>query len=881
MARSSVFFLKLFLLGQVKERFPTKKELILIMLARFAFGALIIGLALLFFYQVIKKDLWENQREMAINDATLIAAQIDGDVHEKLKGVKGEERTQAYREIKKVLDKLKENNPRWFYVYTMVKGDKPGILRFAVEGGTDITLPGEEYDVSNSLEIQQGFLAATADQEITEDKWGRWLSGYAPIKNSRGETVALLGVDITADEALKNIMLLAQGTIAFYLFILIFLFMASYSAYLNSRNEIELSYLKTELEALRAYHEAVEKTLKTSQDLVRLSEEEILKILPLAINEIFGFSSCLFLLEDGKFVLKNCAKVEQHLEASLVRQPLLSGEEPFSSMIKNQQPIVYLDLDSKVPINHRLGTQLKCFGAFPLITCQEVVGMVGVGSQESFFKEREVKLVGLLVNEVNYLLSQRSFQKEIERSEMRYRTLFEYAGNAVVLIEKDTTLSMVNKKFEELSGYKRQEVEGKKSFADFLPPEEKERLIDYHFKRRENPAAVPTTYEAVFVGKDGEERLLEITVGLIPKTQQSIASLKDITERKKLEREFQAVVLSMADGLVVTGDDDRIVLINPVADQIIKEFFGAEGKIIGKNVREVMKNQVIEDLFSANGGGKVRTAELCFNTSPLSCFKLSLSFIKKEDGKISGKVLTFHDISEEKRLSKMKSEFVSIVSHELRTPLTAIIGYGKTLLRRDVKLGDEAKRNFIKTIVKEGERLARLVDDMLDLSRIESGSFKLDVKPVDVREVVERVMKHLKQTTNQHHLVTEFRNGSPQVLADPDKLEQVLVNLIGNAVKYSPSGGEVKVSVYPKTKTVEFCISDQGIGIKPDEIDHIFEPFFRTEASQRLMIRGTGLGLPVVKGILQQMDGHIWVESQPGKGSSFYFELPKVRGEKE
>ncbi len=876
MVKRLVFFIKLFLLGQVKERFPTKKELILVMLARFAFGALIIGLALLFFYQVIRKDLWEHQREMAINDATLIAAQIDGDIHEKLKGVKGEEETQAYKEVKKVLDKLKENNARWYYVYTMVKSDKPGVLRFAVEGGTDITLPGEEYNASDLPQMQEGFLAPTADKEITEDKWGNWLSGYAPIKNSQGETVALLGVDVAADEALKDIKLLAMGAAAFYVFILIFLFIASYSAYLNSRNEIELSNLKTELQALQAYHEAVEKTLKTSQDLVRLSEEEILKMLPLAINEIFGFSACLFVLEDSKFALKYCARVEQELEAGLVRQPLLANEEPFASMLQNQRPIVYLDLKPNSPISQRFGAQLKSFGAFPLISPHEVIGMVSVSSSDISLKEREVELIGLLVKEVSYLLSQRSFQREIERSEMRYRTLFEFAGNAVVLIGKDTTLLMVNKKFEELSGYKRQQVEGKKSFADFLTPKERERLIDYHFKRRENPEAVPTTYETVFVGKDGQKRLLEVLVGLIPETQQSIASLKDITEKKKLEREFQAVVLSMADGLMVTGEDDRIVLINPVAKQIIEDFFKVKGKVVGKSVKEVMKNQAIEDLLNTSGG-KVKTTELCFNTSPLSCFKLVLSFIKKEDGRTSGKVLTFHDISEEKRLNKMKSEFVSIVSHELRTPLTAILGYGKTLLRRDIELSDEARQNFVQTIVREGERLARLVDDMLDLSRIESGSFKLDVKPVDAREAVERVVKHLKQMTNQHRLVMEFKDGYSQVLADSDKLEQVLINLIGNAVKYSPEGGEVKVSVYPKTKTVEFCIADQGIGIKPDEIDHIFEPFFRTEASQRLMIRGTGLGLPVVKGILQQMDGHIWVESQPGKGSYFYFELPKAK----
>jgi two-component system phosphate regulon sensor histidine kinase PhoR len=467
------------------------------------------------------------------------------------------------------------------------------------------------------------------------------------------------------------------------------------------------------------------------------------------------------------------------------------------------------------------------------------------------------------------------FLKRIREEEEKYRTLFEFSESATVVIDDDKTLLMVNKKFEEVSGYKREEIEGKMKFVDFLPPEEMERLIRYHELRRIDPKKVPTSYEFWFLNREGKRRLMEISVSLIPGTKKSIASLIDITEKRELERKLEAVLKNMADGVIATDEKDKIVLINPAAQKMIKEVLGSEPReVLGKKIIEVLKEPLFKELYRRKSENEIAT-EFCFNTEPIRCYKVILTPLKSEEGRIMGKVLTMHDLSEEKRVAKMKSDFVSTVSHELRTPLTAILGFGKTLLREDVSFSEEEKREFVETIVREGERLSRLIEDMLDLSRIEAGRIEFNIKPLNPVPIIKRVVKNLEATTDKHKFTISIPKDLPRVLADEDRLEQVFLNLIGNAVKYSPEGGEVKISAYAKTKSVEFCVADEGIGMTEEEAREVFKPFFRTGESQKRMIRGTGLGLPVTKGFIEGMGGKIWVESEKGKGTKFYFEIPR------
>ena len=245
----------------------------------------------------------------------------------------------------------------------------------------------------------------------------------------------------------------------------------------------------------------------------------------------------------------------------------------------------------------------------------------------------------------------------------------------------------------------------------------------------------------------------------------------------------------------------------------------------------------------------------------------------REAGEVVGVVHVFRDISEYKEIDRMKSDFVATVSHELRTPLTSILGFSKTLLRTDARFSDASRESFLLEIVREGERLARLIEDVLSVSRIEAGSLRLDLKPVEVEPAVHQVVKNVSRLTSIHNFIINVPGGPRQVQADPDKLHQVLLNLVVNAIKYSPDGGPIVVTATDREGVIRFEIRDQGVGISSEHLPHIFERFYRA-ARPRRGVSGTGLGLYVSKSLVEQMGGVIWVESEVGRGSSFFFELP-------
>ena len=237
------------------------------------------------------------------------------------------------------------------------------------------------------------------------------------------------------------------------------------------------------------------------------------------------------------------------------------------------------------------------------------------------------------------------------------------------------------------------------------------------------------------------------------------------------------------------------------------------------------------------------------------------------------------DITQIRMLEQMKTAFVSAVSHELRTPLTSIKGFVSTLLSDTEGYFDlETRREFLQIIDQETDRLKRLIDDLLNLSRIESGrALEIRWKKFNLKEVADRVVEAQKTYTDKHTLVVDVPEDI-EVVADEDKVDQILTNLVNNAIKYSPDGGEVRVSArHVDDEWVEVAVSDQGIGIPPEKKDKVFDKFYRMEDETSKAKGGTGLGLYLVKHLVEAHGGKIWVESEgiPGKGSTFFFTLPK------
>jgi signal transduction histidine kinase len=245
-------------------------------------------------------------------------------------------------------------------------------------------------------------------------------------------------------------------------------------------------------------------------------------------------------------------------------------------------------------------------------------------------------------------------------------------------------------------------------------------------------------------------------------------------------------------------------------------------------------------------------------------------------GAVNGRIFAFRDISADRLVEQMKSDFVSSVSHELRTPLTSIYGFAETLLRQDVLFGDAERQTFLGYIASESQRLTAIVDALLNVARLDTGDLQVQLAPTDVRNVVGELVQSAEEGgANGHHFVLDLPQEPLAANADADKLRQVFTILLDNALRYSPAGGTVTVGVERREDTVEVTVADEGVGIPQSDQDQIFRKFYRgADAESRVGAGGTGLGLFIARGLVTAMGGRIWVESREGEGSTFAVALP-------
>jgi signal transduction histidine kinase len=260
---------------------------------------------------------------------------------------------------------------------------------------------------------------------------------------------------------------------------------------------------------------------------------------------------------------------------------------------------------------------------------------------------------------------------------------------------------------------------------------------------------------------------------------------------------------------------------------------------------------------------------------------LSLSEAVMRDplGAVAGRIFAFRDISADRMVEQVKSDFVAAVSHELRTPLTSIYGFAETLLRQDVPFGDEERRIFLGYIASESERLTEIVDQLLNIARLDAGDLQVESGRIDLGSVVSELVASVEESgaMNGHRFEVDLPEEPLAAEADPDKVRQVFNILLENALRYSPEGGTVTVGARRVSDRVEVRVMDEGIGIPSAERDRIFRKFYRAESAARDGAAGTGLGLFIAKELVLAMGGRIWVDSTEGEGSSFSFELPAAR----
>ncbi len=331
-----------------------------------------------------------------------------------------------------------------------------------------------------------------------------------------------------------------------------------------------------------------------------------------------------------------------------------------------------------------------------------------------------------------------------------------------------------------------------------------------------------------------------------------------------------AIAKEMRMGALVLDREKMVLYANPF---FIKSFPAAID-VEGREVDEILKDEFLLgaiDRFLSDGVGPGENIEIYEGGRS---FKVRLVGLEEE-----GRLLIFlRDITEEMRVEAIKKDFVANVSHELRTPLASIKGYSETLL--DEGPGDsENAKEFLRIIDKHATRMSRLIDDLLILSRLESQQISVECAPLDADELISfSVSGFIKQARDKGiELSSKVEENLPNALGDRDRLEQVMVNLLDNAIKYTPAEGSVGVSAYLESGAIRIDVADTGIGIPAKDLPRIFERFYRVDKARSRDLGGTGLGLAIVKHIIQGHGTRVWVESDFGKGSCFSFTLNKVR----
>lgn len=363
----------------------------------------------------------------------------------------------------------------------------------------------------------------------------------------------------------------------------------------------------------------------------------------------------------------------------------------------------------------------------------------------------------------------------------------------------------------------------------------------------------------------GHDEIAALGDALNQLAQSLTLSLDELRGERDL---LTGILTSMHEGVLVVGSDGRVVLTNPA----LKKMLLIDADAVGKSVLQVIRNAELNALFERAARSGAADAELDLSAAARRRVLVRAVSLQGAPGAV---LAVFVDVTELRRLEAVRRDFVANASHELRSPLTTVRAAAETL--QSIRNDPQATQKFLDLIERNAERLENLINDLLDLSRIESREHTLELEPVDLDLFVEKmVSQYGPRAALKRITLTRDLSAVPGVRADRRALEQVFGNLIDNALKYCPDGAVVRISGAGEDQLVRIAVSDTGPGIPPAHVPRVFERFYRVDAGRSRELGGTGLGLSIVKHLVEAMGGSAGVDSRPGAGSTFWFTLHRA-----
>lgn len=541
---------------------------------------------------------------------------------------------------------------------------------------------------------------------------------------------------------------------------------------------------------------------------------------------------------------------------------------------------------------------LDAFLGLPVFSGGDMVGLIGLANRPGGYDEILADWLAPLVRATGQIVA--AFQGERERqaalaalreSEARYRAILETAADAIITIDERGIIEDFNPAAEGIFGYRRAEAVGQ-NVSLLMDEPHRTRHDGYiaNYLATGHAHVIGIDREVVGRRKSGELFPMELAIAEVKLTDGRRFSgiVRDVSERRRageerrrLLAEFQALFNLSPDGFVTFDEAGQLKYANPAFLRLC----GCEAESLAGLGQADFEARLaamcdpdcpyvpIADL-DEEGGDILRRSQ-----PRLTIVKRSARRLRDVDGKPLGRALYFRDITHESELDRMKTEFLSTAAHELRTPLASIHGFSELLLKRDFDA--DTRRELLQTIHRQSTNLAGLVNELLDLARIEARAGKdFRIEAQALLPIVDATLRHLMVPDDPRRVSLKLAPALPKVRADAVKLEQALLNVLSNAYKYSPNGGAIELETLVRDsengREVGVAVRDRGIGMSAEEAARVCERFFRADTSGA--IPGTGLGMSLVKEIMDILGGRIAIDSRPGQGTTVTLWLPAVGG---